>query len=244
MNRFGNPLLGDKVLQQQSVAGTQGRAMTLEGAINKTGILFLTLLIGASLTWYQPVGSANGWMMLGLFGGLIAAIVTIFKKEWSPITAPIYAFLEGLFLGGISAIYAQAYGGIVFNAILLTLGVMGVMLFLYKSGIIQVNKRLVTGIVAATGGIAIIYFASFILGFFGINLSLIHGNGLFGIGFSLVVVGVAAFNLLLDFEFMTQGANHQLPDYYEWYSAFGLMVTLIWLYIEILRLLAKLQSRE
>ena len=239
----GNPLLGDKLMKgSYAVAGD--RVMTLEGAINKSGILFIILLIGATMTWYQPAGSVNGWMMLGVFGGLIAALVTIFKKEWAPISAPIYAFLEGLFLGGISSIYASAYNGIVINAVALTFGVMAIMLFLYRTEIIKVTKKFQTGLMAATGGIAIVYFASFILSFFGINLSLIHGSGLFGIGFSLIVVAVAAFNLIMDFEFMYQGAQHELPDYFEWYSAFGLMVTLIWLYIEILRLLSKLQSRN
>lgn len=239
----GNPLLGERVMERAK-ADTGEAVMTLEGAINKSGILFLILLIGASMTWYQPVGSANGWMMLGLFGGLIAALVTIFKKEWSPISAPVYAFLEGLFLGGISSIYAQAYSGIVLNAIILTFGVMGVMLFLYRTGIIKVTRKFRMAVMAATGGIAIIYFAGFILSFFGVNLSLIHGSGFFGIGFSLVVVAVAAFNLIMDFEFMYRGAEQRLPGYFEWYSAFGLMVTLIWLYIEILRLLAKLQGRD
>lgn len=170
-------------------------------------------------------------------------MVTVFKKEWSPITAPIYGFLEGLFLGGISLAFANQYEGIVFNAIALTLGIFAAMLFIYRSGWIEVTQRFRMGIMAATGGIALVYVASIILGFFGINLSLISGTGLFGIGFSLIVVVVAALNLVLDFDLIDKGAEANAPLYFEWYTAFGLIITLVWLYMEILRLLSKLQRR-
>jgi len=241
MFRSGNPALSEK--QIQSVTRASKQVMTVNGAVNKTGILFLILLIGASLTWYQPVESVQPWMWGGLIGGFVTALVTIFKKEWSPFTAPIYAFLEGLFLGAISMIYAGIYEGIVFDAVLLTLGTFAAMLALYRSGFIKVTHKFRMGVMAATGGIFFVYLASFVLGFFGINLSLIHGNGLFGIGFSLVIVGIAAMNLVLDFDFIEQAANRDAPRYIEWYAGFGLMVTLVWLYLEFLRLLAKIQRR-
>lgn len=214
--------------------------MTVSGTVNKTGILFLILFIGASISWYQP---SQLFIWGGAIGGFILAMVTVFKKQWSPITAPLYAALEGLMLGGISVMYQGAYSGIVYNAVMLTLGTFAVMLFLYRSGWIEVTRRFRMGVMAATGGIALVYFASFILSFFGINLSLIHGNGLMGIGFSLVIVGVAALNLVLDFDMIEQGAEANAPKYFEWYTSFGLVVTLVWLYLEMLRLLAKLQNR-
>ncbi|NGP87883.1 Bax inhibitor-1/YccA family protein [Fodinibius halophilus] len=236
----GNPTLSEKTFQEAGQIQSAHQRMTIEGTINKTGILFLILLIGASISWYTP---SSIFVWGGAIGGFIMAMVTIFKKEWAPITAPIYAGLEGLFLGGISLMYAQAYGGIVFNAVILTLGVFAAMLIAYRSGLIQVTKRFKMGVVAATGGIFLVYLASFVLGFFGINVSLIHGSGLMGIGFSLIIVGVAALNLVLDFDMIEKGAQAGAPKYFEWYASFSLMITLVWLYIEILRLLSKLQNR-
>lgn len=238
--RSGNPTLSEKIFQQAGQPVSADGAMTVGGTINKTGILFLILLLGASISWYQP---APVFVWGGAIGGFILAMVTIFKKEWSPITAPIYAGLEGLFLGGISLMYEQAYDGIVYNAILLTLGIFAAMLMAYRTGLINVTKRFRMGVVAATGGIALVYFASIILSFFGINISLIHGTGLMGIGFSLIIVGVAALNLALDFDMIQKGAEANAPKYFEWFTSFGLMITLVWLYIEILRLLAKVQRR-
>jgi uncharacterized YccA/Bax inhibitor family protein len=237
-----NPTFSEKTFQQagQGQFVSAEDAMTVSGTINKTGILFLILLLGASISWYQPLPL---FIWGGAIGGFILAMVTIFKKEWSPTTAPIYAGLEGLFLGGISVMYASAYNGIVFNAVLLTMGVFAAMLFAYKSGLIQVTKRFRMGVVAATGGIFLVYLASFILGFFGINISLIRGSGLMGIGFSFIIVGVAALNLVLDFDMIDKGAQARAPKYFEWYTSFGLIVTLVWLYIEILRLLSKFQRR-
>jgi len=244
MFRSGNPALSENVLKRSFAAEPAEGVMTVDGAVNKTTILFIILLIGASITWYQPIQAAQGWMMLGVFGGLIAALVTIFKKEWARYSAPAYALLEGLFLGGISSIYEAQFNGLVLQAVALTFGTFAAMLIAYRSGLIKVTNKLRFGIVAATGGIALVYFASIILGFFGVSVSLISGNGLFGIGFSLIVVGVAAMNLLLDFDFIEKGAEYNAPRYIEWYAAFGLMVTLVWLYLEFLRLLAKLQSRR
>lgn len=214
--------------------------MTVDGTANKVGILFLLLLIGASISWYQPYPA---FIWLGAIGGFIVAIITIFKKEWSPITAPLYSALEGLFLGAISITYANMYEGIVFNAVALTLGIFAAMLFTYRSGLIEVTQKFRMGVVAATGGIALVYIASIVLGFFGINLSLITGTGMFGIGFSLIVVVVAALNLVLDFDLIERGAEANAPKYFEWYTAFGLIITLVWLYLELLRLLSKLQRR-
>ena len=183
--------------------------------------------------------------MVGLFGGMIFAFVTIFKKEWSPVTAPIYSLLEGMALGGISAFVNLRYPGIAFQAVSLTFGTLFVMLFLYRSGIIKVTDKLRMGIFAATGGICIFYFASMLLGFFHINFfGSVWGSGVVGIGFSLFVVAIAALNLVLDFDFIEQGVTAGAPKYMEWYGGFGIMVTLVWLYIEILRLLSKVRSRN
>lgn len=239
--RSGNPALSEKTFQQLSTVSAGESAMTVSGTINKTGILFLILLLGATISWYQP---NPVFIWGGAIGGFIVALVTVFKKEWSSITAPIYAGLEGLFLGGISVMFETAYEGLVYNAIFLTLGIFAAMLVAYRSGWIQVTQKFRMGVIAATGGIFLVYIASFILGFFGIEMSLIHGSGLMGIGFSLVIVIVAAMNLVLDFDMIHRGAEAKAPDYFEWFTAFGLMVTLIWLYIEILRLLAKLQQRN
>ena len=239
--KSGNPTLTEKTFQEvgQAFSVSEGESMSVTGTVNKTGLLFLILLLGASISWYQP---SPVFIWGGLIGGFILAMVTVFKKEWSPVTAPIYAVLEGLMLGGISVMYEQAYNGIVFNAILLTIGTFAAMLIAYRSGLIEVTKRFRMGVVAATGGIALVYFASIILSFFGINISLIHGTGLMGIGFSFIIVGVAALNLVLDFDMIEKGAAANAPKYYEWYTSFGLMVTLVWLYIEILRLLSNFNA--
>ncbi len=236
----GNPTLSEKTFQNVGQPVSADGAMTINGTVNKTGILFLILLLGASVSWYQP---SQLFIWGGAIGGFILAMVTIFKKEWAPFTAPLYAGAEGLFLGAISIMYQSAYGGIVQNAILLTFGTFAAMLLAYRSGWIKVTKRLRMGIVAATGGIFLVYLASIVLSFFGINLSLIHGTGLMGIGFSFIIVGVAAFNLILDFDMIEKGAEANAPKYFEWYASFGLLITLIWLYIEILRLLSKFQRR-
>jgi len=171
-------------------------------------------------------------------------MVTIFKKEWAGITAPIYALVEGVFLGIISALFEQKYPGIVTQAVMLTFGTLFCLLLAYKSKLIKVTQNFRLGVIAATGAVALFYFLSLILGFFGIHIPFIHQSGPLGIGFSLVVVVIASLNLVLDFDFIEQGAQMGAPRYMEWYGAFGLLVTLIWLYLEILRLLAKLNSRR
>ncbi len=184
------------------------------------------------------------WVIGGAIGGLIVALVTVFKKTWAGITSPVYALLEGLFLGGISAIFEAQYPGIVIQAVALTFGTLFSLLLAYKSRLIKVTENFKLGVAAATGSIFLIYLANMLLGFFGIHMPFIHESGIIGIGFSLVVVVIAALNLVLDFDFIENGAASGAPKYMEWYAAFGLMVTLIWLYLEMLRLLAKLRSRK
>ena len=226
-----------------------GDVMTLQGTVNKTGILLALLVICAFYTWniFFQTGNPAAVMPLalgGAIGGLIFALITIFKKTWAGITAPIYAGLEGLFLGGISAIFEAQYPGIVIQATGLTLGTLASLLLLYKMGIIKPTENFRLMIVSATMGIGVLYLISFVMNMFGsTGIGFIHSNGLFGIGFSLFVVAIAALNLVLDFDFIEQGAEQGAPKYMEWFGAFALMVTLIWLYLEMLRLLAKLRSR-
>jgi uncharacterized YccA/Bax inhibitor family protein len=182
--------------------------------------------------------------MLGGLGGFIAAMVTIFKKQWAPVTAPIYAVLEGLLLGGISAVFELRYPGIAFESVALTFGTLFALLFLYRTGIIRVTEKFRLGVFAATGAIALFYLLQMILGLFHFEFTSVNGSGIIGIGFSLIVVGVAALNLVLDFDFIEKGVQYGAPKYMEWYGAFGIMVTLVWLYLEILRLLSKLQRRN
>jgi len=244
--RTSNPALNDNVFRGERAA--IGEAMTVQGAVNKTGVLLVCVIASAAWAWNRFLAdpaSAAPLIGLGAIGGLIFAFVTIFKRSWAPVTAPIYALLEGLVLGGISVITNLRYPGIAIQAVTLTFGTLLALLIAYKSGIIRVTEKFRLGVVAATGGIALFYFASMILGFFGIHFfGSVFGSGPIGIGFSIVVVIVAALNLVLDFDFIESGARMGAPKYMEWYSAFGLMVTLIWLYLEILRLLAKSRGRD
>ncbi|MEX0702470.1 MAG: Bax inhibitor-1/YccA family protein [Planctomycetales bacterium] len=248
--RSGNPALSEKAFERFDVFEVERSvAMTVQGTAVKTGVLLLLAISAAAFSWMQfaTVGhqAAMPWMIGGLIGGLVLALVTIFKKEWAPVTAPLYAVAEGLFLGVISAMYNQMfYPGIVLQAVCLTFGTLFALLIAYQSGIIKATENFKLGVVAATGGIMLVYLLSLVLSFFGTTIPLIHGNGLIGIGFSLFVVVIAALNLVLDFDFIEHGAEQGAPKYMEWYGAFGLMVTLVWLYLEILRLLAKLSSRD
>tara|TARA_B100000686_G_C16789672_1_gene977762 strand:- start:3168 stop:3779 length:612 start_codon:yes stop_codon:yes gene_type:complete len=201
------------------------------------------LMITALYSWANP---NPGLMILGGIGGFIMAIVTIFKKTWAPYTVSGYALLKGLMLGGISRFYEVQYPGIVSQAVFLTFGILAALLLAYKSKLIKPTENFKLGIVAATGGIFFVYLISFIMSFFGSGMSILNPNNssLFSIGFSLFVVVIASLNLVLDFDFIEEGAEKGAPKYMEWYGAFGLLVTLIWLYLEILRLLAKLQSRR
>ena len=252
--KTSNPALGADTFR--NLAGSQyggtidaSARMTLSGTVNKTAILLICALATAAWTWNdflqsRDISDVTGRLMIGSIGGLIFAFVTIFKKEWSAITAPIYALLEGLVLGGLSAMFEMRYPGIAIEAVSLTFGTLFVLLFLYRTGIIRVTQKFRMGIVAATGGIMLFYFAEMLLGFFGIHFMTINGAGPIGILFSLVIVGVAALNLVLDFDFIEQGVTFGAPKYMEWYGAFGIMVTLVWLYLEMLRLLSKINSRR
>lgn len=249
--KTSNPALSEKMFSELGSASIpREEAMTIGGTVNKT-LISLLILIGAAIyTWslssdWGAEGGISPYIMGGAIGGFVVALITIFKKEWSPVTVPIYAALEGLFLGAISAQYAQAfYPGIVFQAIGLTMGTFLVMLLLYRSNLVPVTQKLRMGIIAATGGIAILYLFTWIMGFFMEPgyIPMIHQSGYIGIGFSLLVVGVAAFNLLLDFDFIEKASIQRVPKYMEWFGAFGILVTLIWLYIEFLRLLSKLRD--
>ncbi len=223
--------------------------MTVNGTIQKAFILLLCVLATAAWTWgrFLETGdpaSIAPYVMGGAIGGFVMALVTIFKKEWAGFTAPIYAILEGLFLGGISATFERRFPGIAMESVALTFGTCMVMLLAYRAGWIRVTEKFTMGLVAATGGIAVVYLSSMVLGMFGVHIPGIFGSGPIGIAFSLVVVGVAAFNLILDFSVIEQGALNGAPKYMEWFGAFGLMVTLIWLYLEMLRLLSKLRDRR
>ena len=243
--RSGNPALrADTFNVPRPITGDD--VMTVNGVVNKTAISLVILFATASYTWSLGPGSpqASTWMIVGFLGGFVVALATVFKKTWAPVTTPAYAALEGLALGGLSVIFESRYPGIASQAIFLTFGTLGGLLIAYRSGWIRATENFKLGIFAATGGIALVYMIGFVMSFFGTGIPLIHGSGTVGILFSLFVVGVAALNLVLDFDFIEEGAERGAPKYLEWYAAFGLLVTLVWLYLEILRLLAKLQDRR
>lgn len=243
--RSGNPALTDDTFSKSwGVSGVE--RMTLGGTVNKTALSLGILLVAASYIWNRGATDPGLglWVMVSVVAGAIVALATVFKQTWAPYTTPLYAALEGVALGGISVVFEARYPGIVSQAVFLTFGTLGALLLAYRSGAIRATENFKLGVVAATGGIALLYLLSFILGFFGVSVPLIHSSGTFGILFSLFVVVIAALNLVLDFDFIEQGVEKGAPKYMEWYGAFGLLVTLVWLYLEILHLLAKLQSRE
>ena len=247
--KSGNPALSEKVFSKIESA-TYADAMTLRGTLNKFGFMLLMLMGSAYYSWKEFAGGGNVQPLIwtGLIGGLIVALIITFKKEWSPYLAPAYGLLEGLFLGAISAYYNEAFAtkapGIVMNAVGLTFGTAIAMYFLYSFKIIKATEKFKSVLITATAGIAIFYLIAMVLGFFGINMAFLHEVSLMGIGFSLVVVAVAALNLILDFDMIEQGTANGAPKYMEWYCAFGLMVTIVWLYLEIIRLLSKLSDRK
>jgi uncharacterized YccA/Bax inhibitor family protein len=241
--RSGNPVLNNKTFD----IAPEGARMTIAGTVNKTAILLALVMITAIYTWgrfysTQDPGTIMPLVWTGAIGGLIFCLITVFKKEWAGVTAPIYALLEGLVVGGLSAIFEAAYPGIVVQAVGLTFGTLACLLMAYKSGLIKATENFKLGVVAATGGIALLYLVSMVMNMFGKPIGFIHEGGLFGILFSGFVVVIAALNLVLDFDFIEAGAQNGAPKYMEWFGAFGLTVTLIWLYLEILRLLAKLRK--
>ena len=245
--RTSNPALNERVFQGEGAA--LGEAMTLQGTVNKTGILLICVIATAAWTWNifmhsRTPQSVLPLLGLGAIGGFVVALVTVFKKTWAPVTAPIYGLLEGLVLGSVSAILELRFPGIAIQAVSLTFGTLVVLLLAYRSGMIRVTEKFRLGVIAATGGIAVFYLVQLVLGFFGVHFVAINSGGAIGIGFSVFVVIIASLNLVLDFDFIETGVRVGAPKYMEWYGAFGLMVTLIWLYFEILRLLSKLRSRD
>ena len=253
--RSGNPVLNDKTFTRHVDLTGEDR-MTLMGTVHKTAFLLILLVAFASITWKmvmtvnaegQMVAAPGlfGYMIGGAIGGLIFALITMFKPTWAPITAPIYAALEGLFIGALSAFAESQFDGIVLQAVGLTFGTLFALLGAYRSGLIKATENFKLGVCAATGGICLVYLATWILSMCGVGVvgHTLHGAGAIGIGFSVFVVIIAALNLVLDFDFIETGADKGAPKYMEWLGAFGLMVTLVWLYIEILHLLMKLRSR-
>jgi len=242
--RTANPALNTKTFENlPAVAGVE-EMMTLQGTVNKSALLLGIVVAAAAYTWNLFFESADQaavlpYLLGGALGGFAVALVTVFKKTWSPVTAPLYAALEGLFLGAISAMMEMEFPGIVIQAVALTFGIFFCLLLAYRSGLIKPSENFKLGVTAATGGIAIIYFITMLLGFWGISIPYIHEGGIIGIGFSVFVIIMASLNLVLDFDFIENGSEKGAPKYMEWYASFGLLVTLIWLYLEILRLLAK-----
>jgi uncharacterized YccA/Bax inhibitor family protein len=217
-------------------------SMTVSGAVNKSIILGLIMLVTAVFSYTTPNPL---FIWGGAILGLIVVIAASFKPQWSPTLAPVYAGLEGLFVGGISAVYANAfYPGIIFQAVTLTMAVFFIMLFTYKTGLIKVTQKFRSGVIMATGAVLLVYILNLVLSLFGINLPFLHEGGMIGIGISLLIVGIAALNLLLDFDNFDKGEKYQAPAFMEWFFAMGLLVTLVWLYIEILRLLAIFSSND
>ena len=255
LTKSSNPVFGKNIFNQSAV-GSQDGVMTVNGTINKTGLMLLIVIFAAAFTWRKFFGAIDPanplvmpdgimlWTMVGAIGGLITALITTFSPRRAAMTAPIYAVFEGLFLGAISAMFEARFPGLVMRAVSLTFGVFFIMLLLYRSGTVRVTDKFRTIIIAATGGIALVYLISFVVGMFGVNVSFLHDSSPLSIGISLFVVAIAALNLILDFDMITQGANARAPKYMEWFGAMGLMITLVWLYIEFLRLLSKLNSKN
>ena len=239
--KSGNPALSTKTFEGLEASDNP---MTLPGTINKTAMLLALVLAGAAWVWSvffssPSIAAISPYLLCGSIGGLVLALVTIFKPGVSPYTAPAYAVLEGFAIGAISAMYEVKRPGIALQAAGLTFAIMGCMLAAYRFRIIQVTEHFRMGLLAATGGVAILYLVDMVLMYFGHPVSMIHEGGFAGIAFSLVVVVIAALNLIMDFDFIAQGVARRSPKYMEWYSAFALVVTLVWLYLELIRLLGK-----
>lgn len=247
--KSGNPALSEKTFQKSLVVN-ESEVMTERGTLNKFFLLSLLVIATASLTWsaYFQGKDVFPWILVGAFGGLIVAIIMAFKPMWASFLAPVYALLEGAFVGGISAYYSFAFQkvapGIVMQAVGLTFGAVIAMFVLYRFGIIKATQKFKAIIITATAGIAIFYLIAMALRMFGIDIPFLHEGSAMGILFSVIVVAIAALNLILDFDMIETGVSMGAPKYMEWYGAFGLLVTIVWLYIEILRLLSKLNSRN
>lgn len=247
--KSGNPAFNEKTIQNLSIETGQ-EVMTVNGAIQKFGLMLVMVLGAASFTWaaYYQGAHVMPWAIGAAIGGFVVAMVIIFKKTWAPYLSLGYALLQGLFLGAVSAvfddIFRESYPGIVMQAVMLTFGVAIGMFVLYYFRILQATATFKKVVIGATFGIALFYFVAMIMRLFGTEMPLLHDNGWEGIGLSLFIVVIAALNLILNFDLIEQGSTQGAPKYFEWYCAFGLMVTLIWLYMEMLRLLSKLASRD
>lgn len=255
LTKTSNPIFG-KAFENNIANSYAEEQMTVKGTMNKTGLILLFVLASAYYTWqkfynvYTPenplaaVSALKTYMLIGGIGGFITAIIASFSPRKAGFLTPIYAIFEGLFLGGISAIFEAQYPGLVIRAVALTFAVFLGMLLIYRQQIIKVTGTFRKGMVAAIFGIMLVYLVGWIAGMFGVNIGFLHGNGTFALIFSLVVTGISAFSLLLDFDFIERGAQAGAPKYMEWYSVFGLLVSLVWLYINILRLLSIFSSRD
>lgn len=246
--RSSNPVMSGRIFEKAVSSASGSGVMTINGTINKIGIMLLLVIGAAAYTWNMVIGQDPGragtLAIVGAIGGFIVAIVTVFRPRSSAVTAPIYAILEGLFLGAISATINAAYPGVAFQAVLLTIGTLFTMLFLYRSGRIRATPRFRRGVMMATGAVFFAYLISWILGMFGMPVGFMHSAGPLGILINLVIIVIAALNLIMDFDFIEKGSQMGAPKVMEWYGAFGLMVTLIWLYIEFLRLLSRFAGRD
>ena len=251
--KSGNPTLTEKMFDKShEMAANNMGTMTVRGAINKFGFMMLMLIAGAAYNWnlYEQLkqDTMHILMWVGIIGGLISALAISFKPNWAPVLAPLYALLEGLFIGAISAImnaaFADSYPGLIMQAVGLTFGVALAMFLLYNFRVISATERFKSIVFTATLGIGIFYLITMVLRMFGVNVSFMYDSSLLSIGISLFVVGIAALNLIMDFDMIEQGAERGAPKFMEWYGAFGLMVTIVWLYIEMLKLLSKLSSRD
>lgn len=251
--KSGNPTLTQKMFDKSMTieASNQG-TMSVRGAINKFGFLMLMVIAGAAYNWqlFEQLKQDTMYVLMigGAIGGFITVLIISFKPTWAPYLAPLYGLLEGLFIGGISAVmnaaFADKYPGLIMQAVGLTFGVAIAMFLLYNFRIINATQRFKSVIFTATLGIGIFYLITLVLGFFGINVGFMYDSSPLSIGISLFVVAIAALNLILDFDMIEQGAAKGAPKFMEWYGAFGLLVTIVWLYIEILRLLGKLGNRN
>jgi len=247
--KSGNPALGERAFAGLRPVADTDDLMTLQGTVNRVALLLIVVFAGATLTWWlfnttHKFTTVSLFFYGGLIGALAVGLLITFKKNLAPYLSAVYAALEGLALGGLSALMDSAYPGIAFQALVLTFGILSVLLAAYTTRLIRVTENFKLVIVSATGGIAVFYLISLVLSFFGVRAPLIHDNSLLGIGFTLVVVVIAALNLVVDFDFIEQAVESGAPKYMEWYGAFGILVTLVWLYVELLRLLAKLRSRD
>lgn len=253
-NTSNNPFLNNKSFKNQGNNNTvhqasiidYGQDMTMSGTINRSLILFLLLTAAATITWWMAFNDMNPMLPTigGAIVGLIMVVIAAFKPHLSPYLAPGYAVFEGLFIGGISAIFEAKYPGIVIQAVGATMVTFMVCLGLYKYNIVKVTEQFKSVVVAATLAIATYYLISWLFSMFTSFTPVHHDNSLMSIGISVFVIVIAALNLFLDFDRIEQGVAEKMPKYMEWYSAMGLLITLVWLYIEFLRLLSKLSSKD